>query len=340
MSTSADPDHIYSMTIKMFGAQAEPAFETPEQQDFVWGRGWGCNNDVGQLRLVLMHRPGEEMNVVNPNMRIEEIGSFGDPEHGWYWQSDTVPPLAEMQAQHDALVGQLRAEGVEVVFIDRVATERMKTCYTRDSAIAVGGGAIVCRLAPKIRRGEELPMTRTLANLGMPILRTISGSGLMEGGSFAWINSKTAVVGRSIRVNEDGARQLDEVLRAQGVELLRVDLGGYDIHIDGAFVMVDVDTALVDPDRLPYWFLQKLEALGVRTVETTPDDDGWIVNCLAVRPGRVIMSPGVSRRTQDALDKLNIEIVTLPYDKMALNGSGIHCSTCPLVRDPVVTGGR
>jgi hypothetical protein len=35
------------MTIKMFGAQAEPAFKTPEQQDFVWGRRWGCNNDVG-----------------------------------------------------------------------------------------------------------------------------------------------------------------------------------------------------------------------------------------------------------------------------------------------------
>ena len=125
------------------------------------------------------------------------------------------------------------------------------------------------------------------------------------------------------------------MLKPQGIELLRVDLSGYDIHIDGAFVMIDVDTALVSPDRLPYWFLEKLKALGVRTVETTSDDDGWIVNCLAVRPGRVIMPPGVSRRTQDALDKLNIEIVTLPYDKMALNGGGIHCSTCPLVRDPV-----
>ena len=332
---SADPDYIYSMTIKMFGAHAEPAFETAGQQEFVWGRRWGCNNDVGRLRLVLMHRPGDEMNVVNPNMRIEEIGSFGDAEHGWYWQSDTVPPLAEMQAQHDALVETLRAEGAEVVFIDRVAHERMKTCYTRDSAIAVDGGAIVCRLAPKIRRGEELPVTRTLASLGMPILRTISGSGLMEGGSFAWINPKTAVVGRSIRVDEEGARQLDEVLASQGVELLRVDLNGYDIHIDGAFVMIDVDTALVSPDRLPYRFLQKLKALGVRTVETTPDDDGWIVNCLAVRPGRVIMPPGVSPRTLDALDALNIEIVTLPYDKMALNGGGIHCSTCPLVRDPI-----
>ena len=39
--------------------------------------------------------------------------------------------------------------------------------------------------------------------------------------------------------------------------------------------------------------------------------------------------------TLDLLTKLNIEIITLPYDKMALNGGGIHCSTCPLIRDSV-----
>ena len=65
------------------------------------------------------------------------------------------------------------------------------------------------------------------------------------------------------------------------------------------------------------------------------DDDGWVVNGLAVRPGRVIMPPGISNRTLDQLTKLNIEIITLPYDKMALNGGGIHCSTCPLIRDTV-----
>lgn len=29
------------------------------------------------------------------------------------------------------------------------------------------------------------------------------------------------------------------------------------------------------------------------------------------------------------------ETVALPYDEMALNGGGIHCSTCPPVRDPL-----
>ena len=331
----SDAKYRYNQTIKLFGADAEPAFETPEQQEAVWGRRWGCDSDVGRLRLVLMHRPGAEMAVIDPAKRIEEIGAFGDPEAGWYWQSDEIPPLAEMQAQHDALVAALEREGVQVAFLDGVSDGRIKSCYTRDSSLAVKGGAVVCRMGPRLRRGEEAAATRTLADLGMPILRTIHGRGLMEGGSFAWIDAKTAVIGRSIRVNEDACRQLEEVFAAQGVELIRVDLAGYEIHIDGFFVMIDVDLALIDPDGLPYTFLQRLEALGVRTIEIAPADSSWIVNCLAVRPGRVIMPEGASNRTLDLLAQHDVEIVTIPYDKMALNGGGIHCSTCPLVRDPV-----
>jgi hypothetical protein len=141
MPSSHDDSQRYEMTIKMFGAQSEPTFETPEQQRAVWGRPWGCDSDVGRLRVVLMHRPDSELEVVDPDKRIESIGTFGDLEEGWYWQSDTIPPISEMQAQHDALVEILRAEGVEVVFLEGVSGGRLKSCYTRDSAIAIKGGA-------------------------------------------------------------------------------------------------------------------------------------------------------------------------------------------------------
>lgn len=330
-----DPHYVYNMTVKMFGPHAEPAFESVDQMTAVWGRNWGCDNDVGRLRAVMMHRPGNEFAVIDPTKRIDAIGSFGDPDAGWYWQSETIPPLADMQAQHDALAQALRDEGVEVLMLEGVGEGRFKSCYTRDSAIAVKGGAIVCRMAPRMRRGEELAVTRTLAKLGVPILRTVHGTGLIEGGSFAWINSKTAAIGRSIRVNEEGIAQVEQVLSKQGVEVIRVDLVGYDIHIDGAFVMLDVDLALLDHDRLPYSFLVKLKQLGIRTIELNPQDAGWIVNCLAVRPGRVVMPEGASPATLDTLADHGVQIVTIPYDQLQLNGGGIHCSTCPLIRDPV-----
>jgi len=325
----------YAQTMKTFGSVPEPPFEDPGEQAATWGQVWGCDSDVGRLRKVLVHRPGTEMSIVDRSKYIPEIDAYGDPETGWYWQHNTIPEVEEMQAQHEAMTAALEAKGVEVVHLEGVGAPLIKACYTRDSVIAVKGGVVVSRMAPRIRRGEEVCVTRTLAKLGVPIIRTITGTGMVEGGSFAWINGKTAVVGRSIRVNDEAIRQLDEVLRAQGVELIVVDLRGYDIHIDGSFVMIDRDLALVSAEGLPFTFLERLKELKVRTIEITPQDDPWIVNCLAVAPGDVLMPPGGSNRTMDRLAEAGVEITTVVYDKVQTNGGSIHCSTGPLLRDPV-----
>lgn len=334
MSDKPAPGWVYNQTVKMFATPGDPPHEDPAQMEAYWGRAWGVNNDVGRIRSILVHRPGAEMNVVDPSKRIESIGSFGDLQAGWYFQSDEVPPLAGMQAQHDALTAALTARGIEVHHLDGVGDDRLKSCYTRDPLIMVNGGAIVCRMGTRVRRGEELAVTRTLARLGIPILRTLSGSALMEGGSFAWINPKTAVIGCGIRVNREGAAQIGEVLARQGVELITIDLTGYDIHIDGSFLMIDRDLALIDPTGLPYSFIERLRELGVRVIEISPADDKWIVNSLAVAPGELLMPPGASNQTLDALGGQGVTWTVLPYGNMQLNGGGIHCSTTPLIRDP------
>ncbi|MDP1702026.1 MAG: arginine deiminase family protein [Aestuariivirga sp.] len=206
---------------------------------------------------------------------------------------------------------------------------------TRDPLIMVKGGAIVCRMGTRVRRSKELAITRTLARLGISILRTLKGSALMEGGSFAWINERTAVIGCGIRVNRDGAEQVGEVLKRRCVDLLIIDLFGYDLHIDGSFQMIGKDLAIVDPFGLPHSFLQKLKELKVRTVEITPADDRWIINSLAVAPGEPLMLEGASNQTLDALTKHGVNWTVIAYGKMQLNGGGIHCSTTPLIRDPV-----
>ena len=328
-------DHRYNMLIERFASEPEPGFESASEQKFVWGRGWGCNSDVGRLRAVLMHRPGEEMRVVDTLPHIPELNAFGDLATGAYWRGDVRPTLAEQQAQHDALAAALRDEGVEVVYLRRAAAGRHKSIYTRDSCIAVQGGAIVTRMGPRIRRGEEAPVTETLAAMGMPILRTIHGTGLMEGGSFAYIRPDVAVVGVSSRVNEEGARQLEEVLAVQGTRLIRVQIPGYRLHIDGAFVMIHHDVAIVNPSTLPFVFMEELKRLGVKLIQVNHEDPSWAINCLAVAPGRVLMSEQVSPRTQEALDRAGISIRLVAYDRVGLGGGGIHCSTSPLVRDPV-----
>ena len=335
MSEPLDPMWVYNETVKMFAISGEPTFEDAAEQTATWGRTWGVNNDVGKIRSILMHRPGIEMNIVDPSKRIDAIGSYGDLAEHWYFQSEDPPNIPVMQAQHDALVAALERRGVEVIYQEGVGDRHLKAIYTRDPVQMIKGGAIVNRMGTRIRRGEELATTQTLAKLGVPILRTISGSGVMEGGSFAWLNETNCAIGIGVRVNAEGARQVGEVLASQGVTLHVVELTGYDIHIDGSFLMIDKDLALVNPMGLPYTFLQTLKELGIHTVEITPLDDGWIVNGLAVAPGELLIPDGASDRTLAALEARGVTWEVVPFDKVHLNGGGIHCSTTPLVRDTV-----
>lgn len=335
MAEPRDPAWVYNETVRMFAIGGDPPHEDPAELEASWGRAWGLSNDVGRIRSILMHRPGPELAVVDPSKRIERIGSYGDLDEHWYFQSEDPPDVPAMQAQHDALVAALERRGVEIIYQEGVGDRMLKAVYTRDPLQMVKGGAIVNRMGTRIRRGEELVTTRTLAKHGIPILRTLNGSAVMEGGTFAWLNDRTAVIGCGVRVNREGARQVGEVLAAQGVELIVIDLVGYDIHLDVGFLMVDRDLALVSPMNLPHAFLQTLKDLGIDTVEITPEDDGWIVNGLAVAPRELLIPEGASERTLEELDRKGVTWEVIPYDKVQLNGGGLHCSTTPLIRDAV-----
>jgi len=318
----------------IFGSVPEPPFESASEQTDGWGRVWGCASDIGRLRSVLMHRPGDELSVVE-NRPMPEIGGFGDPEKGWYWMGRTMPDLPAMQAAHDALVAILKAEGVEVVYVGDAAPGRMKQIYTRDSVIGVKGGAIVTRLARRVRRGEELPVTRALAKAGCPILATLHGNAVFEGGGFAILDEKTAVCSLSVACNAEGVRQVRNVLANMGIELIPVQNPGYRIHIDGAFLMIDVDTAIINMNELPFVFIDYLKSRKMKLIQLPPEDNGFSLNCLAVSPGRVIMHTSVGPRLADQLAKNGITVLSVDYDCVELGGGGIHCSTAPLARDPV-----
>lgn len=315
--------------------EPEPVFEDAQMMQAVWGRRWGVNNDVGRLRAVLVSRPGQEwMPMMSGGEFVKEFNAWIGPGNMWYWEGRERPDMDLAQAQHDKLTEALRAEGVEVHSLDPPPAHLTRSVFTRDQAIITPGGAVICRFGVDYRRGEERVINHSLGRLDVPIVRTIHGAGLMEGGSFCWLNPKTAAVSIGHRSNPEGARQLAEVLGVMGVELLRVDNAGYGIHIDGSLVMVDVDLALVMMTGLPWRFLEQLKQLGIRTVDADPLDGAFGVNCLAVRPGRVIMSAH-AHRTAEKLARVGVEVIPVPYDELHKGGGGIHCSTLPLIRDKI-----
>jgi N-dimethylarginine dimethylaminohydrolase len=317
----------------LFPPLPEPPFESVEERERVWGARWGANSEVGRLRAVLMRRPGAELERIRPDAWDPTMQALVDPEEGWYWESNEPPDAARVQEQYDGLLAALEAEGVEVHFAPPIEMHFSKAMYMRDPLVTVPGGAIIGRLAPRMRRGEEASVTQAVASIGMPILRTIVGAGLVEGGSFAKLTPNVAAFGTSIRCNDEGARQLEDTLRYVGIELIVVPMPGFSIHLDGAFGMVAVDKALVNAAALPYWFLSRLGDLGIETV-WCHTDELWAINSLTLSPGRVLMCDRYPY-TAERLEQRGIEVLRIPYDEIQKNGGGIHCSTMELIRDDI-----
>ncbi|MBB4664287.1 dimethylarginine dimethylaminohydrolase family protein [Conexibacter arvalis] len=311
--------------------EPEPPFHDVGELERTWGCRWGADDEVSRLRKVLVRQPGDELAAVRADAYRPGFDAFVDEGGAWHWTGSEPPDLARLHAQHAGLVAALRGEGVEVVVAEPLAPRFTKAMYVRDPLVTVRGGAIVGRLAPRMRRGEEAALTREAAALGMPILGTVVGSGTLEGGSFAKLRPGLAVLGTSVRCNDAGAEQLRELLRRIGWELLVVPLPGFVVHLDIHFAMVDRDRALVNANGLPYTFMEELARRGVECIWAHPDEP-WALNLLTLAPGRVLTSESAPR-TAELLRARGVEVIAIPYDEAHKNGGGVHCSTQELLRD-------
>ena len=69
-------------------------------------------SEIGRLKTVLLHRPGEELESLTPEYLQDLL-------------FDDIPYLKVAQAEHDAFADLLRSRGVEVLYLDQLAAEAL-----------------------------------------------------------------------------------------------------------------------------------------------------------------------------------------------------------------------
>ena len=287
------------------------------------GRLWrpcGLSTEWSPLKAVLLHRPGAELEAL------------ADP--------DKVQMLAPIDAhrarqQHDAMAQAYREAGVAVHYVEPTETPSPNLMFVADLMFMTPEGAILARPASTVRAGEERFVARRLAELGIPILRSVRGTGTFEGADAAWINPKTVMLATGLRTNVEGAAQVTSLLREMDVEVVPVGLSYGSMHLMGQLRFADRDLAIAKPGSVPHAAVEALRARG-HTVLFAPDEEEVAhrsaLNFVTLGPRKILMAAG-NPITQAFYENAGITCHTVEVDELVKAAGGIGCMTGILERD-------
>jgi len=289
-----------------------------------WGGDFGCDSEVGELKAVLLRRPGAE------------IEGLEKPEE-FRWL-DLMDPI-KAREQHDALAEVYRTHGASVHYVENMREDKPNAIFMRDNVLMTPEGAIVGRQAMTCRRGEERFAAEALANLGIPIIRTISATGIFETACCLWVDAETVILGSGNRANFEGCRQVEEALNTIGVEnfiYFQIPYGY--AHIDSIISFVSQRAVVVDPVHLSWDVWSDLNNLGIQLLEapSLEETQAQALNFVSLAPGKVVMAAGFPR-TKEFLEDNDVLVTEVDVSELRKGWGSLHCMTAVLKRDPLET---
>ncbi len=209
--------------------------------------------------------------------------------------------------------------------------------YVRDLFLMTPEGAIVSRMASMVRAGEEKHAARTLAELAVPIIKTISGDGTFEGADALWLCPDLVLVGVGNRTNESGFQQVKQCLESQGIRCIKINLPPQIQHLLGILQIVDRDLAVVRGELLASENKHSLRQLGFSLIEldeTVSVRERQAMNFVTISSRRIIMVAG-NPEERYLYESNGIEVAAeLDVSELLKGAGGIGCATGILSRKP------
>jgi N-dimethylarginine dimethylaminohydrolase len=249
-----------------------------------------------------------------------------------------APDFATAQAQHEVLCRELKAVGAEVFELPAARDLSLDAVYTHDASLPTDYGVIAMRPGKANRVCEGSYQREFCEGLGIPMLGNIVAPGTSEAGDILWLDENTLLIGRGYRTNQDGIRQIREMLISKGIEVLSAPLphgsGPSEcLHLMSLISLLDDQTALVDLPCLAVETVELLQSRGFRPIEIAHSERATLAcNVLALGNNRLLAIEG-NRETNERLRRAGFDVRTFPGGELCVNGGGgPTCLTRPLRR--------
>ena len=256
--------------------------------------------------------------------------AFDDPAHGFLHPCN----LEVAEREHTAFSYLLASLGTTVHQLE-AETSSPDLVYTFDPLLITDRGAIPLRPGKPNRQVEPATIEIWTHAHGIPTIGRIEAPGTIEGGDTFWLRPDLFCIGRTLRTNDEGARQLAALV---GGDVRVFDVPYWRgpaelVHLMSVISPIADDLAVVFLPLLPVGLWQLLQDLRYRLIEV--DDDEYPTlgcNVLTVRPGVVILAAG-NPKVAAALASHGVEVHTYAATEIGVNGSGgPTCMTRPILR--------
>jgi dimethylargininase len=225
------------------------------------------------------------------------------------------PPLDPGLArrQQEGYRARLEEGGFEVVVLP--ADEAHPDCaFVEDTAVVVGGAALVTRPGHPTRRGEVGPVAGALA--GRVSVSMMEAPATLDGGDVLRVGRRL-FVGESGRSNAAGRAALRRFAAALGMEVLPVPLRRV-LHLKSAATALDDATVLVFPGALDPTFLDGLRVVAVG------GDDPEAANVVRLPDGRILVA-GHRPHSAAAVSAAGFIPVACDVSEFARADGGLTC---------------
>ena len=286
----------------------------------VW-RDCGIDSEWRSLKSVLVHQPGPEINVPSG-------------EQDRYLLLDRVD-MRKAQEEHRRLVETFQSAGVEVYTVGPHCDPTPNLMFCADLFVMTPQGAILGRPASTVRASEERQVARRLADLGIPILKTLTGQATFEGADLMWLDHGTAMIGRGHRTNPQAIDQISQVLAEIDCDLLSVDMPYGTMHFMGMLRIPRKDLAICWPRRTPHAAVMALRERGFEIAFLPAQDESVMnraMNFVTLDSGKILMVDGLDQ-AMAFYESLGIECLTSPTDELSRAAGNVGCLTGVLHRD-------
>ena len=301
---------------------------------------YGCD-ELGRLKSVLVHTPGEELTLVNESNCKQ-------------WLYDKVPDISGYIEEHRSYQELLESNGVRVYELEDNVDENIdlirkmpNLTFLHDTAVISGKGAILSRMRPPAREKEEVVVKEALNNLGIPILSEFNGGeGFFEG--CLLLSKETVFVADTERHTYPFIREfISNVLNEfNEVIYVRIPKARRYMHPDTVFNRIREDLSLAylpafeetclftEDSRERIDFKAFMREKGVEIIPVSGSEQSRLAcSFVPLESGTIFHDDtALDQKTRKNLESEGVEIIPFHPDALLAGGGSLRCHTLRLCR--------